>query len=135
MHLLSMKTERGQTAEHGLWRYVAFAQAAYYLVTGIWPLVSIGTFQKVTGPKTDLWLVKTVGVIVAVIGGVIGSAALRQNKSAEIPMLAIGSAVGLIGIDVIYVAKRRIAPIYLLDALGELVLIGGWLLTWGWPRK
>jgi hypothetical protein len=35
-------------------------------MTGLWPLVSIGTFQQVTGPKTDLWLVKTVGVLIAV---------------------------------------------------------------------
>jgi hypothetical protein len=28
-------------------RYVALAQGIYYLITGIWPLVSIRTFQMV----------------------------------------------------------------------------------------
>ena len=41
-------------------------------------------------------------------------------------MLAIGSAAALAGIDLVYVSRRRIAPIYLLDALGEFALIAGW---------
>src|SRR5438270_11614006 len=39
-------------------------QGVYYLLTGVWPLVSIDTFQMVTGPKTDLWLVQTVGALI-----------------------------------------------------------------------
>jgi hypothetical protein len=44
---------------------LAARQGVYYLLTGVWPLPSIGSFQRVTGPKTDLWLVRTVGVLVA----------------------------------------------------------------------
>jgi hypothetical protein len=109
-----------------LYRYLCFAQGAYYLITGIWPLLSIRTFMMLTGPKTDLWLVKTVGVVVAVIGAVLVVAGLRRQTAPEVPLLAVGSAAGLTAIDVVYVAKRRIAPIYLLDALGEVVLIAGW---------
>jgi hypothetical protein len=46
---------------------VALVQGLYFLMTGLWPLVSIGTFQHVTGPKIDLWLVNTVGVLVEVV--------------------------------------------------------------------
>ena len=49
---------------------LATGQAVYFLLTGIWPLLSIRTFQMVTGRKTDTWLVKTVGVLVAVLVGV-----------------------------------------------------------------
>jgi hypothetical protein len=110
-------------------RFVSLAQAAYYVLTGVWPLVSIGTFQKVTGPKVDLWLVKTVGVLVAVIGGVLGVAGLRRRAVPEVALLGAASAAGLAAIDVIYVAKKRISPIYLLDALGELILIALWAST------
>ena len=48
--------------------YISLAQGLFYFLTGVWALVSIDTFQKVTGPKTDLWLVKTVGVLFRVIG-------------------------------------------------------------------
>jgi hypothetical protein len=116
-----------------LLRVVAAGQALYYIATGVWSLVSIDTFQKVTGPKTDLWLVKTVGVLVTVIGAVLGLAARRRWSGPEVPLLGIGSAAVLTVIDVVYVAKRRIAPIYLLDALGEMMLVVGWVL--GLQRK
>jgi hypothetical protein len=47
----------------------ATTQAAYYLMTGLWPLFHRRSFEAVTGPKTDYWLVRTVGVLVAAIGG------------------------------------------------------------------
>ena len=116
----------GAVNRSNLFRYLSLAQGAYYVITGVWPLVSIGTFQKVTGPKTDLWLVKTVGVVVGVIGGVLAVAGLRRQTAPEIPLLAAGSAAGLAGIDIVYVAKKRISRIYLLDAAAELLLIAGW---------
>ncbi|HEV8714847.1 MAG TPA: hypothetical protein VGX03_18710 [Candidatus Binatia bacterium] len=109
---------------------VALVQACYYLVTGVWPLVSISPFQFVTGPKTDLWLVKTVGVLVAVIGAVLLVAAYRRRTTLEIRLLALGSAVGLTAIDVVYVSLSRISPIYLLDALIELMLVVWWGILW-----
>ena len=112
-----------------LFRYLSFAQGAYFLVTGIWPLVSIRTFMLVTGPKTDLWLVKTVGAVVGVIGAVLMVAGLRRQTVPEVPLLAVGSAAALTAIDIVYVAKGRIAPIYLLDAASEVALIGGWALA------
>ena len=33
---------------------VALVQGIFYFLTGIWPLLSMETFLKVTGPKTDL---------------------------------------------------------------------------------
>jgi hypothetical protein len=110
-------------------RWVAGLQGLYFFLTGIWPLLSIGTFQRVTGRKTDLWLVKAVGILVAVIGLAILSAAFRAQVSFEIALLAIGSALGLAAIDVVYVARRVILPIYLLDALLEGALLLLWAVT------
>ncbi|MDQ3657457.1 MAG: hypothetical protein M3457_20570 [Chloroflexota bacterium] len=103
--------------------------AAYDLVTGIWPIVDIRSFQKVTGPKADLWLVKTVGLVVTVIGAVIGSAGIRKRITPEVAGLAIGSSAALAAIDVVYVGKGRISPVYLLDVLMSVVLVGGWTLA------
>ncbi len=108
---------------------VAAGQGAYFALTGLWALVSIRTFQMVTGPKTDLWLVKTVGALVGVIGGVLGLAASRRVEP-EIVLLGVGSAASLGTVDMIYVARKRIAPIYLLDALAELLLIAAWGHAW-----
>jgi hypothetical protein len=110
----------------GLYSLLSWGQAVYYVLTGLWAIVSIGTFQKVTGPKTDIWLVKTVGVLIIVIGGVLGLAGKRGEPVPEVPALAVGSAAGLTAIDIIYVAKKRIRPVYLLDAIAEIGLIALW---------
>jgi len=109
---------------------VALVQGVYFLATGIWPLVSIRTFMMVTGPKADVWLVKTVGVLVAVAGATLLCAAYRQQIDLEVLVLAVGSAAALTAIDVIYVAKCVIAPIYLADAVLEIALIAWWLIAW-----
>lgn len=100
-------------------------QGLYYLATGLWPLASIRSFQRVTGPKTDLWLVKTVGALIAVEGGALTVAARRHRFTPEMALLAIGSALGLAAVDVAYALRGRISPIYLLDAVAELALALG----------
>ncbi|HET8631948.1 MAG TPA: hypothetical protein VFL91_31365 [Thermomicrobiales bacterium] len=122
--------DEASAAPAGLAPALALAQGAYYLLTGVWPLVSIGTFQRLTGPKADRWLVKTVGVLVAASGGALLSAGRRRRLTPELAGLAASSAAGLAAIDVVYAAKGRIAPIYLLDALVELALVAGWAGAW-----
>jgi energy-converting hydrogenase Eha subunit E len=108
---------------------VALVQGLYFLISGIWPVLSIKTFQIVTGPKTDLWLVKTVGLILAVIGAVLIFAQVNGEINTSIIFLAIGSALSLVIVELIYVAKRVISPIYLLDAFVEVLLIAWWSIS------
>ena len=106
---------------------LCLAQGFYYALTGVWPLIGIRSFMAVTGPKTDIWLVKTVGVLIAVIGGVLLVSGSWGHPAPEAMILAVGSALGLTAIDVWYVARRVIPPIYLLDAAVELVLVALWV--------
>jgi energy-converting hydrogenase Eha subunit E len=106
--------------------WVALGQGCFYVLSGVWPLVSMGTFLRVTGPKTDLWLVKTVAALIAVIGLVLLLAAARQEVMASVVLLAVGAAASLAVIDVVYVIKRVIGPVYLLDAVAELGLVFWW---------
>jgi len=106
---------------------VAGLQAAFYLGTGIWPLLHRRSFERVTGPKADFWLAQTVGVSVAAIGlGLAQAASTRKPVSAELRTVAIGSAAGLALLDLVFVARRRISPVYLLDAAAESALIAAW---------
>jgi hypothetical protein len=97
------------------------------LATGVWPLVHLRSFEAVTGPKREGWLVKTVGTLVAVIGGVLLLAARRGAVSQQARQLAVGAAGALAVVDTVYAAKRRISPVYLLDAVAEVGLIAAWL--------
>jgi hypothetical protein len=108
---------------------LALGQGCYYLATGVWALVSIRTFEAATGPKVDRWLVKTVGVLVSVIGAVLMLAGWRRRVEPEPALLAAGSAAGLAAIDTVYATKGRISKIYLLDAAVEVALVAAWALT------
>lgn len=105
---------------------LALAQSAFYLVTGIWPILSPATFQAVTGSKVDFWLVKTAGVLITAIGAALGLGAAKRRLTPELKLLAVASAAGLTAIDIYYVAQKRISPVYLLDAAVEVAIIGAW---------
>ncbi|HYE19413.1 MAG TPA: hypothetical protein VEA69_13265 [Tepidisphaeraceae bacterium] len=111
------------------WQYVAWAQAGYFVLTGVWPIVHVRSFMAVTGPKRDVWLVRTLGALISAVGASITTGALRggANPSPELLTLAIGSAAALGAADVVYVARGTIARIYLADAVAEAVLIGAWV--------
>src|SRR5690606_16665455 len=96
---LAMSRRRSPTAR------VALAQGLYYAATGVWPFLSMRTFLAVTGPKVDLWLVKTVGGLVGVVGGALLAAGARGRVPEEMQGLAVGSAAFLAGVDAVYAAK------------------------------
>lgn len=106
-------------------RAVLLFQGVYYVITGIWPLVSLGTFEAVTGPKTDDWLVQTVGVLAGVIGIVLLVGSLRQRPTRETWFLSITSAIGFTAVDVTFVTLGVISRIYLVDAAIQIVILLG----------
>jgi len=109
-----------------LLRAVPWIHALFFGLGGLWALLSRRLFEAVTGPKVDYWLVRTVGGLLTVVGAVIGIAHLRGRLTPEIRWLAMGASGTLIAIDVVYDAKRRVRPVYLLDAVTNLILIAGW---------
>ena len=111
-------------------RLVLGAQAIYYVVTGVWPLVHMRSFEAITGPKADHWLVYTVGLLLTVIGASILAAIRVHQTGAPIRILAFGSATAIAAIEVVYATAREISAVYLLDAAVELALAFalGWTL-------
>lgn len=106
---------------------VCLAQGVYFLASGAWPWIHLESFERVTGPKHDHWLVKTVGALVAVVGGVLVDAAVRGRAADRaVALTAVGTAAALAAIDVNFVQKGRISPVYLADALVEALIVGAW---------
>jgi hypothetical protein len=116
-------------------RRLARTHALYYAATGIWPLLDIHSFERITGPKAERWLVKTVGALVTAIGASLALAARDDPGRAETVILATGSTAALGTIDAVYVAKRRISPVYLLDALAQAALLVAWIRWHGRMRN
>jgi len=128
----------GSTSSFGdrlalLWRmtikpaHLSLAHGVFNFTTGLWPVFHRRSFETVTGPKTDFWLVRTVGLLIATSGAVMGMAGWKKRVTPETRALGIGIAASLAAIDIIYVLKKRISPIYLIDAAVEIRFATAWL--------
>lgn len=102
-------------------------QAGYFFVPALWPLVHMPSFLAVTGPKTDLWLVRTVAVLLVAISLALFTAAYRKEYQPAIGVLAVCSAAAMMGIDLYYALNDRIWDSYLIDAAAEALLLMAWL--------
>jgi hypothetical protein len=110
-----------------LFRLLLWTQATYILVTAIWPLVHIESFMQVTGYKTDIWLVKTVGALLIPV-----AICLYMHifiRTDHRPVIALGSliAVAFMCIDFYYAFNNVISDVYLADAAVECVFFVLWL--------
>ena len=94
--VVNADSPRGAARDVGF-TVVAVGQGVYYVLTGLWPLVKMRSFEAITGPKVDRWLAQTVGWLVTVVGGVLIMAGVRQQARQEAAVLGVGSAVGLAG--------------------------------------
>jgi len=88
------------------------------------------SFEKITGPKRDKWLVRTVGVLIVVIGCVLLSSAWAVAFPWPAALLGSLTAAGLILVDMIAWWTRTVSRIYLADAVVELAILTGWGLCW-----
>ena len=99
-------------------------QGAYYVVSGLWAVVDRRGFETVTGRKTDYWLVRMVGLLAAAIGVSLLTGARSARLSSETTVLGVAAGVSFTAVDLAYVARRRISPIYLGDAVIHGLLAG-----------
>jgi hypothetical protein len=116
---------------------LSWIQGSYYFLTGVWPLVSMETFKWVTGERgktdhlatglnVDHWLIVTVAVLILAISLSILAAAWRRRAVFEVAVLGMAAATGLAIVDVFYVTRGIIEPIYLVDAVLQAVFIVAW---------
>src|ERR1700710_1131223 len=96
--ITSTSPTRERTGTAGSFSPLFWLQGLYYLATGVWPLVSIETFQMVTGEKTDHlvtgregdhWLVMTVGALVTAVALSLLLADWRGKDSPEAALLPV----------------------------------------------
>ena len=107
-------------------REPAMVQGWYYVATGAWALVSMGTFELVTGRKREHWLVRTVALLLVVIGGALVSGQRARRVTRELAVVGAGTPVSLAAIDIGYVLRGVLRPIYLGDALLDVAFALRW---------
>jgi hypothetical protein len=103
------------------------AHGLFNIVTGLWPVVHMRSFEAVSGPKVDRWLVRSVGGLMAANGLVqLRARDAEQRLSAQ---LGLGTSAVLAAVDVRYGTTGRISRIYLLDAAVQLAWVAAWTTT------
>ncbi|MFN8622124.1 MAG: hypothetical protein U0869_15440 [Chloroflexota bacterium] len=107
-------------------RAVALSHGAALIATGAWPLVDLRSFERVTGPKHDDWLVRTVGGLAVAFGA---GLVWRSDDPRAARPFGIAAATTFAAADIIGVASGRLRRVYLLDTLVEGAFLVGWLLT------
>jgi hypothetical protein len=108
--------------------WVLLVQGIYYLISGLWPILHIHSFMKVTGPKRDLWLVKTVGAIITAIAIALLFGYVNNELTSAIKLMSILSAAAFAFVDFYYPLKGVISKIYMVDGLIQILLITCWIL-------
>jgi hypothetical protein len=97
----------------------------FNVVTGVWPLLDMRSFERVTGPKVDHWLVQTVGGLLVGIG--LAQLTARSPEGLRLArVLGVGTAGVLATIDLANAPQGRISKVYLLDAAAELAWVASW---------
>lgn len=103
-------------------------QGFYTLLTALWALVDVRSFMEVTGPKTDIWLVKTVAILLIPIAVCFLVGGNLRNEGFVVILMGISSSAGLAFVDFYYTGNGTIKWIYQVDGYLQVVFI----LVWGY---
>jgi hypothetical protein len=108
-------------------KVVPLVQGAFYLASGLWPILHSRSFERATGPRHDRLLVKTLGAAVTVLGASLLLAAFRRPGKRTLVPLGPGTQVAMAAADTLYARKGRIRPTQVIDTIAELVMLASWL--------
>ena len=103
---------------------LSHAHGLFNVMTGLWPVLHMRSFEAVSGPKVDRWLMRTVGGLMAANGlAQLTARASEQRLSAQV---GLGTSAVLAAVDVRYATTGRISRIYWLDAVVQLAWVAAW---------
>jgi hypothetical protein len=102
-------------------------QGIFILVTSLWALLHIESFMWVTGPKTDIWLVKTVAVMGICVSVTLLISCSYKEAAKSVVWLALSVPLGFAALDTYYYLKKTIIWVYLIDASLQVIFLIAYL--------
>lgn len=112
--------------QNKLLKVLLLAQGVYSLLTASWGLIDIESFMAITGPKSDVWLVKTVSVLIIPISLCLLSYLFTRSGFTQAAIVGITSAIGLGAIDFYYSLRDVISKVYLGDGFMQVLFLLMW---------
>lgn len=108
-------------------RILLWTQCIYTLITAVWPILDIQSFMEVTGYKTDVWLVKTVGALLIPVAACMGTHLFIRSDHTPVFVLGAFTAIAFICIDFYYALNDVIPDIYLADGVVQVIFLITWI--------
>lgn len=106
-------------------RLLSFSHALYLLFGGGWPLLHLKSFEAVTGPKHDEFLVRTVALLLILVGSIL----LGQRKAvveSSAVQLAMGTSFILGTVAIVSAAGGWVWKVYFIDGTIHLLFVLAW---------
>ena len=110
--------------------YIPLIQGIYFLITLGWPVIEIRSFIAVTGLKVDIWLVKTVSVLLLPYAAFCFWAAMKRPLSIIIILCMVLMSWGLAFVELYYYFNGTIKWVYAVDALLQILFSYWWINLW-----
>ncbi|MGV9013135.1 MAG: hypothetical protein ACOH13_11120 [Flavobacteriales bacterium] len=105
---------------------VLYAHALYLLIGGAWPLLSLRTFEEVTGPKSDHFLVRTVALILVLVASI-----LFTQRKPPVERSAVFTAMGIScilgSVALFSAAGGWVWKVYFIDGGMHLLFASAWV--------
>lgn len=98
-------------------------QGTWYLLSGAWALVHRPSFEAVTGPKREYWLVQATAGLTMAIGAVLALPDRQREANRRTRLLSVLSALAFAGVELRHGLPGRIRPVYLADAAVEALFV------------
>ena len=113
-----------------IYRLLLIVQGFYTFITALWAIIDIDSFMQITGSKTDIWLVKTVSIVLVAVGLTLLSH-LKEPDEPVLPAILLGSitSAGLAFIDFFYSSDNTISFVYATDGIIEAFFFLGWMIV------
>lgn len=107
-------------------RGLALIQGAYFVGTGLWPLVHFSSFAFFTGVDGPAWSFRAIGLLIACIGVALLVSGRKSDFGATARALGATSAFALAAIDAQLIGEGVIGRLNLLDVLLQLGFAAAW---------
>lgn len=99
----------------------------YLMITALWALLFLNSFVKITGIKTDIWLVKTIAILLLPYSLLFMWKSTHTPKLPVVNVVAVMLCMGLTTINAYYYAEGVLGTFYMIDAWIEIFLSVWWL--------
>ncbi|GAB0157916.1 hypothetical protein CHRYSEOSP005_32100 [Chryseobacterium sp. Alg-005] len=106
---------------------IPLVQGIYFFITGVWPLIHLKSFMEVTGPKTDIWLVQTVAVLILSHSMLFFYIAFKKRILPVYALMGMITTSGLAIIELYYYFQGTLKWVYFIDSVIEILFFIYWL--------